>query len=74
MNSIESVDISKNPKVDLNKILDGKSYVILKSGKAIAELNPIKKIKNTWKRRIKKVKLKNNISTTDIIREKRDSE
>jgi len=52
---------------------DGKLYVILRSGKAIAELNPIKKIKNTWKRRIKKVKLKRNISTTDIIRRERDS-
>lgn len=70
---IEEVDITKNVKIDLNQILDGKSYLILKRGKAIAELNPISKKKKAWKRKINKIKLRGNISTVELIRQERDS-
>lgn len=57
----------------LKKAEEGEVCVITKGGEPILELFPLKtKRKPRWKRKIKRIKLKGDKTTTEIIREERD--
>ena len=57
----------------LRKADEGEVCIITKGGEPIMEVFPLKSKKvPRWKRKIKRVKLKGDKTTTEIIREERD--
>ena len=61
-------------KIDklINQIENGESFLIIKEGKPIAEILPIKNHTQRWKREFKKVKLPPGISAQAYIEEERN--
>jgi len=69
------IPVTKLTTIDelLKKVDQGEVCVITKEGEPILELLPLKtKKKPRWKRKIKRIKLKGEKTTTEIIREERD--
>lgn len=57
----------------LKKVEEGDVCIITKEGDPIAEILSMKQKKEGWKRKVKRVKLTKGISTTELIRQERDS-
>ena len=57
----------------LKKVEEGDVCIITKEGNPIAEVLSMKQKTEGWKRKVKKVKLTEGISTTELIRQERDS-
>jgi antitoxin (DNA-binding transcriptional repressor) of toxin-antitoxin stability system len=56
----------------IKKIERGETCVITKDGYPFAELIPLKKKKQGWKRKIKKIKLPDGVSLQKIVEEERE--
>ena len=72
MQAIQSIDITQKTDISIDTLLDGKFYLIIKNGQPVAEINPVMKKAIGFHRHRNKIKLKGNISTTNIIRQERD--
>lgn len=60
-------------KFIIEKIQKGESILLMLNNKPLAELLPVANRKKKWKRYINPIRLSNNISITQFIREERDA-
>ncbi len=73
MDYLQFSKLSSSTKEYLEEVEKGKSYVILRDGKAIAKVVPFNEPIQGWKREIKRVTLKSGVDSSKYIREERDA-
>ena len=79
MEFLTVTELKNNMKVLIDRIASGETVAITKKGKPVVRMEPFTaKQKGTpepsWKKPFKRIKLKSGRSTTEILREMRDSE
>ncbi len=72
------IEISANElKQKLNMVLShiekGEKFLVMKEGKPIAEIAPVKRSSPSWKRRIEKITLPNGVSVQDYVEAERNN-
>jgi len=72
MEFLQFTEFRNKSKEFMDAVENGQSYVIIRHGKPIANVTPFKEVSvQPWKRTPKRVTLKGNASTTDILMEMR---
>jgi antitoxin (DNA-binding transcriptional repressor) of toxin-antitoxin stability system len=74
MDYLQFSKLSSSTKEYLEEVEKGKSYVVLREGKAIAKVIPFDEPIQGWKRKIEMVTLKDGIDSSVILRQIRDEE
>jgi antitoxin (DNA-binding transcriptional repressor) of toxin-antitoxin stability system len=74
MDYLQFSKLSSSTKEYLEEVENGKSYVVLREGKAIAKVIPFNEPIQGWKRKIETVTLKDGIDSSVILRQIRDEE
>jgi antitoxin (DNA-binding transcriptional repressor) of toxin-antitoxin stability system len=74
MDYLQFSKLSSSTKEYLEEVENGKSYVVLREGKAIAKVIPFNEPIQGWKRKIERVTLKDGIDSSVILRQIRDEE
>jgi antitoxin (DNA-binding transcriptional repressor) of toxin-antitoxin stability system len=74
MDYLQFSKLSTATKEYLEEVEKGKSYVVLREGKAIAKVIPFNDPIQGWKRKIEMVTLKDGIDSSVILRQIRDEE
>ena len=72
MNYLQFTDLRNHSKQYFDNIEKGNSYIIIRKGKPIAQIIPFERQETNFKRKIKKIELKHNISTLDYILKERN--
>jgi antitoxin (DNA-binding transcriptional repressor) of toxin-antitoxin stability system len=72
MDYLQFSKLSSSTKEYLEEVENGKSYVVLREGKAIAKVIPFNEPIQGWKRKIERVTLKDGIDSSVILRQIRD--
>jgi antitoxin (DNA-binding transcriptional repressor) of toxin-antitoxin stability system len=72
MDYLQFSKLSSSTKEYLEEVEKGKSYVVLREGKAIAKVIPFNEPIQGWKRKIEMVTLKSGIDSSVILRQIRD--
>ena len=67
MNYIKFTDFRNHSKEYFDKIEHGDSFVIIRKGQPIAHITPFSDKPAGWKRKVNKVKLKNDIDSSEYI-------
>jgi len=74
MDYLQFTELRNSARTYFDKVEKGKSYVIVRKGKPIAKVIPFKEPVQGWKRKIKRVTLKNGVDSTTILRQLRDEQ
>ena len=72
MEYIQFTEFRNQARKYFDEIEKGAQFIVIRKGKPVAEIFPFHKKGVGWKRSIRKVALKGNVTTTDIIRRERD--
>ena len=68
MKYLQVSDFKNKPKIYLDLIENGSSFILIKRGRPFARISPISENKrNGWKREIDKITLKNKKTTLEYI-------
>jgi antitoxin (DNA-binding transcriptional repressor) of toxin-antitoxin stability system len=73
MDYLQFSKLSSSTKEYMEEVEKGKSYVIIRDGKAIAKVIPCKEPVQGWKTEFTPVKLKSGVDSSKYIREERDA-
>jgi antitoxin (DNA-binding transcriptional repressor) of toxin-antitoxin stability system len=65
-------EVSEKIDTMISMVEKGEIFIITRAGKPIAEILPLKDKAQNWKRKIKKIKLPEGISTQTYIEEERN--
>lgn len=65
-------EVSEKIDTMISMVEKGEIFIITREGKPIAEILPLKDKAQNWKRKIKKIKLPEGISTQTYIEEERN--
>jgi antitoxin (DNA-binding transcriptional repressor) of toxin-antitoxin stability system len=65
-------EVSEKIDTMISMVEKGEIFIITREGKPIAEILPLKDKTQNWKRKIKKIKLPEGISTQTYIEEERN--
>jgi len=71
MEYLQFTDFRNHSKEYFNEIENGQTYIIIRKGKPVAQINPFHHNSAGWKRSIEKIKLKTNITTTELLAKER---
>ena len=71
MEYIQFTEFRNHSKEYFDKVEDGAGFVVIRKGRPIAQIIPFKVSLPGWKRDIRRIKLKGNVSTLDFIMNER---
>jgi len=74
MKYVQFTEFRNKSKAYFDDVEDGHSYTIIRRGKPVAQLLPVKKALPGWKRKIEKITLHKKIKTIDLISQERNAE
>ena len=72
MEYIKFTDFRNHSKEYFDSIEHGNSYIIIRKGKPIAQITPFNDKEPGWKRKNRKIKLKNSKTTLEYIIQERN--
>jgi antitoxin (DNA-binding transcriptional repressor) of toxin-antitoxin stability system len=72
MDYLKFTDFRNNSKKYFDQIEHGKTFIIIRKGKPVAQIIPFKNSSQGWKRENRKIKLKSKKNTLDYISSERN--
>lgn len=69
---LQFTEFRNNAKKYFDNLKKGFHYIIVRRGQPIAELSPVNKPKQGWKRKIDRIKLNKEVSVSEMIEEERN--
>ncbi len=71
MEYIQFTEFRNNSRYYFDNVEEGKSYIVVRKGKPVAKIQPFDGTKPSWKRRIKRIKLREDAQAIDYILQER---
>lgn len=72
MIEISADELNQKIVMILSRIEKGERYIVIREGKPIAEITPVKNSSPSWKRRVEKITIPNGVSIQDYVEAERN--
>ena len=72
MIEISANELNQKIVMILSRIEKGERYIVIREGKPIAEITPVKNSIPSWKRRVEKITIPNGVSVQDYVEAERN--
>ena len=72
MIEISANELNQKIVMILSRIEKGERYIVIREGKPIAEITPVKSSIPSWKRRVEKITIPNGVSVQDYVEAERN--